>query len=55
MASSAVAPFPGCRVGPSPVPDVLFREVPKQMEIEDIKEVVQYFCKSAIHARGGRV
>ncbi|OPY67953.1 MAG: NADH oxidase [Syntrophorhabdaceae bacterium PtaU1.Bin034] len=38
---------------PSPVPDVLFREVPKQMEIEDIKEVVQYFCTSAIHAREG--
>lgn len=38
---------------PSPVPDVLFREVPKQMEIEDIKEVIQYFCKSAIHAREG--
>lgn len=38
---------------PSPVPDVLFREVPKQMEIEDIKEVVEYFSKSAIHAREG--
>jgi mycofactocin system FadH/OYE family oxidoreductase 2 len=38
---------------PSPVPDVLFREVPKQMEIEDIQEVTQYFCKSAIHAREG--
>jgi mycofactocin system FadH/OYE family oxidoreductase 2 len=38
---------------PSPVPDVLFREIPKQMEIEDIKEVIQYFCKSAIHAREG--
>ena len=38
---------------PSPVPDVLFREVPKQMEIEDIQEVIQYFCKSAVHAREG--
>jgi mycofactocin system FadH/OYE family oxidoreductase 2 len=38
---------------PSPVPDVLFREVPKQMEIEDIKEVIDYFCKSAVHAREG--
>jgi len=38
---------------PSPVPDVLFREVPKQMETEDIAEVVQYFCKSALHAREG--
>ncbi len=39
--------------GPSPVPDVLFREIPKEMEIEDIQEVVQFFCKSAIHAREG--
>ncbi|MCX5831234.1 MAG: mycofactocin system FadH/OYE family oxidoreductase 2 [Deltaproteobacteria bacterium] len=38
---------------PSPVPDVLFREIPKQMEIEDIQEVIQYFCKSAIHVREG--
>lgn len=38
---------------PSPVPDVLFREIPKQMEIEDIQEVIQYFCKSAVHAREG--
>lgn len=38
---------------PSPVPDVLFREVPKQMEIEDIQEVIEYFCRSALHARQG--
>lgn len=38
---------------PSPVPDVLFREIPKQMEIEDIKEVIQHFCKSAVHSREG--
>jgi mycofactocin system FadH/OYE family oxidoreductase 2 len=38
---------------PSPVPDVLFREVPKQMEQEDIEEVIRYFCTSAIHAREG--
>jgi mycofactocin system FadH/OYE family oxidoreductase 2 len=38
---------------PSPVPDVLFREVPKEMEIEDIKEVIDYFCRSAVHAREG--
>ncbi len=38
---------------PSPVPDVLFREVPKQMETEDIAEVIEYFCKSALHAREG--
>jgi len=38
---------------PSPVPDVLFREIPKQMEIEDIQEVIQFFCKSALHVREG--
>jgi mycofactocin system FadH/OYE family oxidoreductase 2 len=38
---------------PSPVPDSMFREIPKEMEIEDIKEVVQYFCRSAVHAREG--
>jgi mycofactocin system FadH/OYE family oxidoreductase 2 len=38
---------------PSPVPDVLFREVPKEMEIEDIHEVIEHFCKSALHAREG--
>jgi mycofactocin system FadH/OYE family oxidoreductase 2 len=39
--------------GPSPVPDVLFREVPKVMEIEDIKELIGYFCRSAAHVRQG--
>jgi mycofactocin system FadH/OYE family oxidoreductase 2 len=38
---------------PSPVPDVLFREVPKAMEPEDIAEVARYFAKSAIHVREG--
>lgn len=38
---------------PSPVPDVLFREVPKEMEAEDIQEVARYFAKSAVHAREG--
>ena len=38
---------------PSPVPDVLFREVPKEMEIEDIKEIIEYFCRSAVHVREG--
>jgi mycofactocin system FadH/OYE family oxidoreductase 2 len=38
---------------PSAVPDPMFRETPKEMEIEDIKEVIQYFCKSAIYAREG--
>lgn len=38
---------------PSPVPDPLFREIPKQMEAEDIQEVIRYFCKSAAHVRDG--
>jgi mycofactocin system FadH/OYE family oxidoreductase 2 len=38
---------------PSPVPDVLYRETPKAMEIEDIKEVVEYFARSAVHVREG--
>ncbi len=39
--------------GPSPLPDVLFREVPKEMEKEDIQEVIEYFCRSAAHAQQG--
>jgi mycofactocin system FadH/OYE family oxidoreductase 2 len=38
---------------PSPVPDPMFRETPKEMEEEDIKEVIRHFCKSADHAREG--
>lgn len=38
---------------PSPVPDVLYREVPKEMEIEDIQEVISYFCRAAVHVREG--
>ena len=38
---------------PSAVPDILFREVPKVMELEDIQEVTAYFCRSAVHAREG--
>ena len=38
---------------PSPMPDVLFREIPKEMEPEDIAEVARYFGKSAVHAREG--
>lgn len=38
---------------PSPMPDVLFREIPKEMEPEDIEEVARYFAKSALHAREG--
>jgi mycofactocin system FadH/OYE family oxidoreductase 2 len=40
-------------MGPSPVPDFMFREVPKEMEIEDIKEITASFCKAAVHVRGG--
>jgi mycofactocin system FadH/OYE family oxidoreductase 2 len=38
-------------LGPSPVPDFMFREVPKEMEIEDIREVTEYFCKAASNVR----
>ncbi len=38
---------------PSPVPDILFRETPKEMEHEDIEEVARYFSRSAIHVREG--
>jgi mycofactocin system FadH/OYE family oxidoreductase 2 len=40
-------------LGPSPVPDFMFREVPKEMETEDIREVIDYFCKAASHVREG--
>jgi len=38
---------------PSPVPDAIFRETPKEMEAEDIREVIQFFCRSAVHIREG--
>ncbi len=38
---------------PSPVPDILFRETPKEMEPEDIEEVARFFHRSAIHVREG--
>jgi mycofactocin system FadH/OYE family oxidoreductase 2 len=38
---------------PSPVPDVMFREVPKVMEKEDIKELIEYFCRAAANVRQG--
>ncbi len=38
---------------PSPMPDVLFRETPKEMEPEDIEEVARYFARSAIYVREG--
>ncbi len=40
-------------LGPSPVPDFMFREVPKEMEIDDIREVTEYFCRVATHVREG--
>jgi mycofactocin system FadH/OYE family oxidoreductase 2 len=40
-------------LGPSPVPDFMFREVPKEMEIEDIREIVDAFSKAAINVREG--
>ena len=39
--------------GPSPVADPLFREIPKEMEPEDIEEVARYFARSAVHVREG--
>jgi mycofactocin system FadH/OYE family oxidoreductase 2 len=38
---------------PSPIPDVLYREVPKAMELEDIREVIEHFALSAVHVREG--
>ncbi len=40
-------------LGPSPVPDFMFREVPKEMEMEDIREVIEYFCRAAGYVREG--
>jgi mycofactocin system FadH/OYE family oxidoreductase 2 len=40
-------------LAPSPVPDFMFREVPKEMEIEDIKEITESFCKAVKHVREG--
>lgn len=39
--------------GPSSVGDPLFREIAKEMEIEEIQECIEYFAKSASHARDG--
>jgi mycofactocin system FadH/OYE family oxidoreductase 2 len=38
---------------PSPVPDVMFRETPKVMELEDIREVEDAFALAAMHVREG--
>lgn len=39
--------------GPSPGVDPLFREMSKEMEIEDIRECIEYFAKSARHVVEG--
>jgi mycofactocin system FadH/OYE family oxidoreductase 2 len=40
-------------LAPSPVPDFMFREIPKEMEIDDIKEITASFCKAAVNVREG--
>jgi mycofactocin system FadH/OYE family oxidoreductase 2 len=40
-------------LGPSPVPDFMFREVPKEMEIEDIQEITEAFCQASVYVREG--
>ncbi len=40
-------------LAPSPVPDFMFREVPKEMEIEEMREITEYFCKAAVNVREG--
>jgi len=39
--------------GPSSMGDPLFREIAKEMEIEDIQEIITYFVQSAGYAREG--
>ena len=39
--------------GPSPGVDPLFREMSKEMEVEDIKECIAFFAKSATHVMEG--
>lgn len=39
--------------GPSSAADPLFREMAKEMEIEEIQECVDYFARSALHAQEG--
>jgi mycofactocin system FadH/OYE family oxidoreductase 2 len=39
--------------GPSPGVDPIFRETAKEMEIEDIKECIDYFARSAVYAAEG--
>ncbi len=40
-------------LAPSPVPDFMFREVPKEMEPEDIAEITDSFCRAAANVREG--
>jgi mycofactocin system FadH/OYE family oxidoreductase 2 len=39
--------------GPSTASDPLFREMAKEMEIEEIQECIDYFARSALYAREG--
>jgi mycofactocin system FadH/OYE family oxidoreductase 2 len=39
--------------GPSSTADPLFREMAKEMEIEEIQECVDYFARSALHVQEG--
>jgi mycofactocin system FadH/OYE family oxidoreductase 2 len=39
--------------GPSPGKDPLFREICKEMELEDIQECIEFFAKSAVHVVEG--
>jgi len=39
--------------GPSPGSDPLFREICKEMEVEDIQECINYFTRSAMYALEG--
>jgi len=39
--------------GPSPANDPLFREMAKEMEVEEIQECIDYFAQSARYAREG--
>lgn len=38
---------------PSAIPDVMYRETPKVMESEDIREVIEHFALAATHVREG--
>jgi mycofactocin system FadH/OYE family oxidoreductase 2 len=40
-------------IAPSPMPDFMFREVPKEMEPEDISEITTAFSKAAVNVREG--